>query len=124
MKQNFTKSDLKTGMIATTRNGDKYLVLTNFASEYSCGDCLLDISKPTNWHRLSSYDESLKRVDSGEKEHDIIKIDLIQHCYGVRPDLNPSYTKIEVIWKRKENIPEYTMEEAIAKMGYEFKIKK
>ena len=104
-----TKKDLKTGMLVQTRNGGVYMYINGV---------LVD----TEGHLdLCNYYNDLTRNNT---EWDIVKVsNILTGCY-----LSPYYwaeNKLNenLLWERDQT-PEYTMDEAIAKMGHEFKIKK
>jgi hypothetical protein len=69
---------------------------------------------------LVRYSEDLRLEEEGNSDYDVMKV-YNYDVWGVRP-LDPSYIQ-ELLWERDE-VPEYTMEEAIRRMGHEFKIKK
>ena len=106
------KSDLKSGMIVETRGGELALLVdTPLGLLITYGD---------TWSDVESYNSDLlmpnvSRLDIvavrslGKWSSNILKI----NWWGA-----------PIIWKREEEVPEYTMEEAIEKMGHNFKIKK
>ena len=55
-----------------------------------------------------------------KKSYDIVAI----YATPYDVDFMNHKTSGRLLWEREENIPEYTMEEAIKKVGHEFKIKK
>lgn len=76
------------------------------------------------WHALSYYNDDLIDND-GDEYIDIVKVS----CVLTKSDVIPKYwtektLNNNLLWERKEGIPEYTMEEAIKLVGHEFKIKK
>lgn len=84
----FTKSDLKDGMVIEHRDGDRYIVLGDFA-----------LSEEGNW-RLKDYFEDLKW--DGNSYMDIVKI------YKVNTSQYMDFTDVfndnylRLIWERKE----------------------
>lgn len=105
------KEDLKTGMLVQFRNGNIYMVINDY---------FININ---GWMPTKKYKGNL--TFNGNSEYDIIKVSdmLIQH------DLKPEYWTEEtinnnILWYRKKEIPELTMQEAIDKIGFEFKIKR
>lgn len=124
-----TKSELKTGMIVTTRNGCEYVVFRNTVqSLYShATDIIVNAARET-WNHLLYYNEDLTyHCDSTNmlditfaKDNDIIKVECPYHPYGFM-DLENAKAKRQVIWKRTE-IKEITMEEIEEKFGCKVKI--
>lgn len=70
----FTKDDLKTGMIAQTRNGAYWLVLrdTGCASEHHDGIVCIGDPHRDCFLRLSQFDETLGFI--GVDDYDIVKV--------------------------------------------------
>ena len=80
---NFKKSDLRTGMKVTLRNGNEYIVLLNAKHNFSTDTNLL-ISLPTNedecdWLLLDDYTEELLDKDSRWSRFDIVKVEMCEH---------------------------------------------
>jgi len=106
-----TKKDLKTGMLVQVGKGGVYMYINGVLVD-STGHLV-----------MNNYDESLIRMTINHK-WDIVKVSkVITGCY-----LSPSFwterkLNENLLWERDQT-PEYTMDEAIAKMGHEFKIKK
>lgn len=78
------KSELKNGMIVTTRNGFKYMVLKNSCydingrySQYSNNDILINIGD-YGYMKLYDYNEDL--TFSGSDDWDIIKVSAEEYC--------------------------------------------
>ena len=108
VKSTMTKSDLKTGMIVTTRDGSEYWVLKDNTIGY---DSFVDVNykKCIPFH---SYSEDFKCYIHPEKS-DIIKIE--------EPEFfNPKASRV-LLWEREE-IKEVTMEEVEKKFGCKVKI--
>jgi len=96
MEKEFTKDDLKTGMRITTRSGNRYLVLRDFAHEYdSETDILLNIEQK-EWNSLNSY--SLFLCHNTYQSLDVIKVEILEHCYSMLHE-NGKYI---TVWERKE----------------------
>lgn len=97
-----TKSELKTGMIVTRRDGKKMTVYRNCACSFAGeihNDVLVDASDKT-WHTLDYYTEDLIN-DKGYHEFDIVKVELVNHPY----DFNkyPFDAKInKTLWERSD----------------------
>jgi hypothetical protein len=103
------KSDLKTGMRVSFKNGGTYLVYlnTNF------GDMFVG---KTKHNPMSNYSEDLIC------EHDNLSIVMVEEpCNDC--NLRTSEQSFKIIW-RPSPVKEYTMQEAIEKMGHDFKIVK
>jgi hypothetical protein len=103
------KSDLKTGTRVTLENGETYLVYlnTNF------GDVFVG---KTEHNPMSNYSEDLI------SKHDvlsIVEVEIPRDMYNLRT----SQQSFKTIWTRSP-VKEYTMQEAIEKMGHDFKIVK
>ena len=109
-----TKKDLKTGMLVQVGNGGVYMYINGVLVD-TTGHLVMDY-----------YASDLKRASGAldKPEWDIVKVsNILTGCY-----LSPYYwteNKLNgnILWER-DQAPEYTMDEAIAKMGHEFKIKK
>ena len=104
------KSDLKTGMVVETAAGEKYLVMLN-------PDCKGRdlISFEGGWMDLDSYDKNLK-VICGKTRFDINKV----YTLGMSIAslfLQHDIPKYDLIWERKENPVEMTIEEIEKKLG-------
>ncbi len=91
----FTKADLKTGMILVSRNGGKSMVLLNTTHG--------DISSGETWFPLTSLREDLTKLSPPVKDYDIVKI-YQPNCiggylhnvekWGISPDA-------DLIWERQ-----------------------
>lgn len=134
------KQNLKTGMIAEIRSGQQGLIVLD-----NCYNNDALVFGETNWASLDSYNENLMW---GSYHPEIISpMDIVKiykpnlptgflsrkskifdyDGYRFYSHLAPQeqYKDMELLWERKEKtIPEYTMEEIIRKVGFEFKIKK
>ena len=108
------KKDLKSGMTVVTRNGNKYLVLTN------CGSLTLKdfyLVGPTGFLRSSEYTNDLSINNNKYDQWDIMEVynDRISAKTYSMPTLsNP-------IWKRVEH-KEMTIAEIEEELGYPIKI--
>lgn len=117
------KKDLKTGMIVITRCGLNYMVVICDNTELSHLRGHND-----NFIPLSKIKEDLTYMyylkDGG---NDIVCIrrpfTISQTLYCMLRD-SVETNKLPILWQREKDIPEYTMEEIIEKVGFEFKIKK
>ena len=104
------KSDLKTGMRATTRRGGEYLVLLGAVTQQGVGDILLSESG-FNW--LSNYTDKLTLGGY----LDIMKIE--QPLYFA--DMKKKDCEYITIWER-QSPKEMTLEDIEAELGYPVKI--
>ena len=108
------KSELRTGMIVEAVNGCVYFVSIDHVDAYNSK--IVDINADSFIRIDSISDRLLCRFN---KRHNIIKV--------YEPSFKILALKIEdckLIWERKEEVKEHTIEELIEKVGYEFKIKK
>lgn len=116
-----TKSELKTGMIVTRRDGKKLTVYRNCACSFthpSHNDVFVDASI-SSWSPFEHYTEDLISTH-GYKEFDIVKVELAHHPY----DFNkyPSFAKVdEIIWSRDEP-HKMTVAEIESILGYKVEI--
>jgi hypothetical protein len=103
------KSELKTGMIVELSNGRKNIVMLN---PFKGRDVIIDVIT-NDFILFNDLREDLTCY--GHPEYDIISV----KESGKHSKLNPEI----ILWERKE-VPEYTVEELVKKLGHEFKIKK
>jgi hypothetical protein len=120
------KRDLKSGMIIETRSGERALIVKD-----NCYGKDAVIFHEKNWTELDSFNHDLLfHGDDPDrycyaKSIDIVKIFKPNLPTGFLSRKSNRCPEMELLWERKElAIPEYTMEEIIAKVGFEFKIKK
>ena len=118
-----TKSELKTGMVVTTKEGHKYRVYRNIATEYNNvsdkGNDVL-VGSLADWLRLENYNDNL--THKLYKEYDIMKVELVNHPYDFIKDLD-NVKIAETLWERQE-VKELTVAEISKLLGYEVKIVK
>jgi len=81
------KSDLKTGMIVTLRNGDEHMVFMDSASIYCdnyrfSNDVIVNLNRMGSWEELPQYDDDLKIIDEGRSDFDIVKVEKVDHPYA------------------------------------------
>lgn len=111
-----TKSELKTGMIATTRDGTEYMVLIDSAvNTYKGNNYMVEIKTGNGWLDLKTYNEDL--TDSEEHEFDIMKIEIPTVCY----DMFDFKCRRNVLWERKEK-KRYTYAQLKEILGTEFEV--
>ena len=90
MKKEFTKADLKDGMIVEQRNNDMYMVFGNKL-----------ISK-IGFNRLETYDECLMDIQYHDNDYDVMKVFKVnqENVYWLE-DIFKS-ENLELIWQRTE----------------------
>lgn len=108
----FTKDDLKTGMLVTLRNGEKCIVLKDYID--SCGNSI-NILRPLDGigiahinYYFNAFEDDLTWYENDESL-DIIKVET---CWGT------------TIWERKNRKKKYTYEQIKEILGEEFEIVK
>lgn len=100
------KSDLRTGMRVTIKDGGVFIVMLNTDSIYSAsGDILTSINN--GYLELSDYKQDLTFYNSNFSKYDIVKIENIAHINFIF-DSNPEY---KVVWEREAPPKEMTLEE-------------
>ena len=93
------KSDLRTGMKVTTREGIEYIVLLNVKHEYSDDeDIIVGVTDTNNWLRLDSYNNNLTFKDREMKEFDIVDVKIPHHLVNLIADTK----SLEWTFQRKE----------------------
>ena len=113
-------SDLKTGMIVTLRNGDEYVVFTDFSELYTEATSIICNGK--SWINLCYYSDGMK-CSSGclGNMHDIVKVEIPYHPYSIQ---KPSYEKDKRKILYDGIVKEVTMAEIEEKFGCKVKIVK
>lgn len=119
MVKEFTKADLKTGMIVTTRNGYEFCVFRNI--DMGCSknyDCIVNNAM---YIELENYNENLTRNDDIYL-YDIIKIESASSplCFM---DIRYEKNKRTLLWEC-EKVKEMTMAELEEHFGCKIKIVK
>ena len=90
MQTEFTKADLKDGMVVETRCGDKYLVLGNRAI------------KNSGYNSLNGYGDDLTECEYHDKLFDIVRVFKARNDCVYKLDDLFHYENLQVIWERKE----------------------
>lgn len=117
-----TKSELKTGMIVTRRDGKKLTVYRNCACCFDHSihnDVFVDASDET-WHPMEYYSEDLVNI-KGYSEYDIVKVELVWHPY----DYNKypfDAERVKVLWERTYPKKKMTVAEIESILGYKVEI--
>ena len=103
------KSDLRTGMLVTIRNGDHYYVAMNTGFGGEQENVLVHkVGKDTGWLALRNYDDNLlfhdidddilpTNSEEGDREWDIIRVDT---CSRAASLYCPN--QYRVVWERGE----------------------
>lgn len=123
MREIMQLSDLKTGMIVTTRDGSEYRVLRNIECGYEYARDPLGVMvsvTPTSkaWERLSVYKSTECHYNH---QLDIVKVEATNHPYGFF-DLEYERNKRVLLWQEEPEIKEVTMSEVEEKFGCKVKI--
>lgn len=113
-----TKSNLRTGMIVTHRNGDRRIVYNNICvqSVYD-GESIL-MNSTGVWCNLSNYHKDLTHKDFSEL--DIVKVAVIPRVVDMHNPFDVTYT--QTIWERPEPTKKITISEIEKILGYKVEI--
>lgn len=118
-------SDLKTGMIVTTRDGEEFVVFLNCCvpecKVFSKKGYLSNI-EINSWIKLDSFNDEMKCMSEVlGNSLDIVKVEVPFHPYSFQ---NPSYEKDrrKLLWQEESEIKEVTMSEVEEKFGCKVKI--
>ena len=90
MQTQFTKADLKDGMVIETRERERYLVL---------GDRVV---RKTGFNRLEEYADDLTECRYHNKSYDIVRVFKARNDCVHKLDNLFHYENLQVIWERKE----------------------
>lgn len=113
------KSDLKTGMIVTTRNGNEYVVFLDCQHLYDSAKNVIVNRQFCCWNDLDlNYTENL--TCKNFHSHDIVKVQIPRHVYSFM-DADYEKTVRKTIWERQE-CKEVTMADVEKKFGCKVKI--
>ena len=121
-KKQMKKSDLKTGYIVTTREGEEYMVYLNVDTLFTQNDDIIVKSTGRCWNKLQFYKEDLTYYDSESERYDIVKVEKANHPYCLQ-DMNYDRSFRETLWEREEP-KEMTVAEIEKLLGYPVKIVK
>ena len=123
------KSDLKTGMIVETRNGQEYVVFLDICKpqyilkNYSekCRSVLVN-SKDREWINFDNYNEDMC-LDDNNDSFDIMKVYIPNHPYSFM-DTSHEKELRKLIWNREQtkSEKEFTMKELENHFGCKVKI--
>lgn len=120
-----TKSDLKTGMIVTLRDGEEYVFIKDFVvgNNYCIGfskDGAFINTQKKSWVSLDAYKDNLITNEIYNKHFDIMKIEMANHVYSI---VDTSYDKDSrrLIYEREEP-KQMTVAEIEAILGYKVEI--
>ena len=97
----FTKNDLKTGMICTDKSGREWLVLRDIASLDRRSDIMI---YKGGWNPLADINKDL--TSTFEESYDIVKVE-VGYGFDIEEVLtNGSKGKREIVWKRDSKLTE------------------
>jgi hypothetical protein len=112
------KSELESGMLAETRNGNRYLLFKNKAGQLS-GKSIKHENKAYGW--VGWFLDSGLRSDL---EFELCEYSIDKIWWGSdASDMLEARDK-DLIWERNHKVKEYTIEQLQEKLGEEFKIVK
>ena len=122
------KSELKTGMLVTLRNGEKGMVFRDIHTEYTTNTnktndviiCTKDDGL-TSWENLDAYNDDLFAKDDEFNWLDIVKVETIYHPYDIIKPLDNKRIENTILNREKRKI---TIEEIESILGYEIEIVK
>lgn len=104
------KKDLKTGMLAKTRDGDWWFIARDITNECE-NDILVQIELPyRSFNPLSDYNEDLENTYCGNEEdrdYDIISVANCRYCFEfftkeTSDEFVRSLDGFEIIWEREK----------------------
>lgn len=110
-----TKSELKTGHIVTTRNGNEYTVLKGVDTEYTYDESNF-LVRSNGFLRLSRYNEDLTHKD--DHEWDVIKVERMKGICDILADPIHQEKRI-TLWPTKK---QYTYAQLREILGEEFEV--
>lgn len=116
-----TKSELKTGMIVTQRNGDKKTVYLSCCSDWDAEprDVILRGGYYRSWDGLEHYREDL--THKSFKDFDIVKVELVEHPYDLAKPTDEANV-VKTLWTRPEDTKKMTVAEIEAILGYKVEV--
>jgi hypothetical protein len=119
------KSDLRTGMIVTLRNGKEYVFFRNFVTttEYSMNtsaDGVFVYGQKRMWMLGCDYNNNLLMKEREHSQFDVMKVEMCNHPYCF---MDPEYGKDnrKLIWERQE-AKKMTVSEIEAILGYKIEV--
>ncbi len=116
-----TKSELKTGMIVTRKDGIQNVVYRDVVwgncNEMDCTEGVLVNKNKRSWNGLSRYNEDLTHKHN--VGYDIIKVEKPKHPYDLQK--NPNEVEATLLWVREE-AKKMTVEEIEKILGYKVEI--
>lgn len=107
------KTDLKTGMIVTLRNGNKRVVV----KDTPFGDGITNFNGKNIWKRLDAYTNDLRDVD-GDTQYDVMKVEVPSTKCKMLTD----FTALDTVWTRPADVRRMTMAEVMAQLGFAVQI--
>lgn len=118
-----TKSELRTGMIVTMRNGNEYVFFKDFAvgDDYCMkndNEGIIVNGQLPSWARIKNYNNDLKH--NTYQDLDIVKVEIPSHPYAfTNIPYDKGYRKL--MWERKEP-KKMTVSEIEAILGYKIEV--
>ena len=118
-----TKSELKNGMIVTTREGKEYLFLKDFVLNdtyimSSCDEGILVNGQIPSWNMMKNYNDDLTNIQYNEL--DIVKVEIVNHPHDLMNIMDEKWYRT-LVWERKE-LRKMTVAEIEAILGYKIEI--
>jgi len=111
------KSDLKTGMMVVTRDGDEYMVMLGVSYAGLTSDSCDVIVSKDGWIPLCNYSDDLNLKEDGMPEFNIVAVYLPLRAASLwRKDIAKDRSW-KCVWKREEPPVEMTVAEIEKKLG-------
>lgn len=121
-----TKSELRTGMVVTFRDGRKCMVYRDCDYDSSYGNGKIKsmttlVTAEGTWSSLDSgnYQDNLKIYDNRKDDRDIMKVEVVHHPRMMWQEYDPN--NFTTIWERNEP-KQMTVAEIEAILGYKIEI--
>ena len=116
-----TKSELKTGMVVTLRNGEMFTVYRNIA----CSSKNVEppegvIVNEKDYYTLDNFNDDLTYYFDAE-EYDIVQVSLVYTPYDFSKYTKDAHVP-KVIWKRPQVKKKLTIAEIESILGYKVEI--
>ena len=91
------KSELKTGMMIVTRDGDRWMV---FKDVDNSEDVLITYD---GWNDLKMYDEDLRLLVNHDKSFDIIEVYSLKYVTGLWMFFNKDFSDFKLVSRDKKD---------------------
>lgn len=122
------KSELKTGMLVTLRNGDVGMVFRDIHTAYTIStnkakDIIICTKKDGefSWENLDVYNDDMLARDDEFNWLDIVKVETIYHPFDIAKTLEEKQIVCPIFTREKRKM---TVEEIENILGYEIEIVK